>query len=154
QQVEVFLIEHLIFAHRLFFRLQTDNGAGDRAIDFNAFTPSLEENLGKRGIAGQVDGKTFQGLLDRVAIVVMDGADLAAPQVLQDKTFEEVVNVVAGELKIDAGVAFDGAFALEIADAAAEEDDPVQRQAGGGRFRLTSGGQAGRQKRAEETGEK
>jgi len=43
---------------------------------------------------------------------------MAAAQILQDQALEQVVDVAHREGQVDAGVAFDFAFALEVADAA------------------------------------
>ena len=49
-------------------------------------------------------------------------------RVLDDQALDEVVDVGRGELQIDAGVALDLARALEVADAAVEQNDLRDRQ--------------------------
>ena len=60
--------------------------------------------------------------------VVVDGADLAAVEVLQHHALEQVVDVLDREGEVDAGVALDGALALEVADAAGEQHHLRDRQ--------------------------
>src|SRR5262249_32967370 len=61
------------------------------------------------------------------AVVVVDGADLPAA-VLQDQALQEVVDVLGVELQIDPRAAVELPLALEVADAAAEQDDAGDRQ--------------------------
>ena len=75
----------------------------------------------KEGLRGQIDGEALQRAFDGGVGVVGDGGDVAAVEVAQDHGLEQVVDVADGEGQIDAGVAFDGAFALEVADAAGEQ---------------------------------
>jgi hypothetical protein len=94
----------------------------------------LVQDLGERRIAGQVDGERAQRLLDGRLAVVVDGADVPAPLVFQDHALQEVVDVLHRKRQVDAGVALDLAFALEIADAAGKEHDLGDGQRRGGRL--------------------
>src|SRR5262249_34699231 len=118
-------------------RFHADDDAGERAwlrgvglgqSQLDALAAGLVDELAKGWIVGQVEGESFQRALDRFLAVVADGADLAVARILQDKALEQIVDVGGGEGEVDARVAFDLAFALKVADAAAEEDDLGQRQ--------------------------
>ena len=139
-------VEHLgfddaVLAGGLPLLFQADDGAGQRAwlggarllhdhLDF--FAAGLLHDLAESRIARQVDGEALQGPLDRIVALVADRTDVAFAQILQHHAFQEVVDVLDREGQVDAGVAVDLAFALEIADAAAEEDHLANRQLHGG----------------------
>src|SRR5262249_35190016 len=78
-------------------------------------------------------------LFERRLAVVADGRDVAAAGVLQDHAFDQVVDVLDGKGQIDASVSLHFAFALEVADAAAEQNDMIDRQLGGRRMRSITG---------------
>src|SRR5207249_10302124 len=84
------------------------------------------------GVTVEVQGEAAEDLVHRVLAVVADDADLAAAGVLQHQALEQVVDVAGGERQLDAGIAGDVALALEVADAAVEEDDLRDRQGSGG----------------------
>ena len=98
---------------------------------FDFFAAGLVEDLAEGRIVGQVDGEAAQRLFDGRLAVVVDGGDVAAAEVLQDHALEQVVDVLDGEAEVDAGVALDFAFALEVADAAGEEHHLADRQRSG-----------------------
>ena len=93
---------------------------GDEARVMDFLAARLVEDLAERRITVQVDGEALERLLDRRVAVVRDGADDAAVQVLHDHRLEQIVDVQHWERQVDARVALDRAFALEVADAAAE----------------------------------
>ena len=94
-------------------------------------------------IAGELDGIALQGAIDGVVAFVADGADVAAAHVLQDHALEQVVDILDAEGEVDAGLALDLAFTLEVADAAGIKDD-----LGNGQLRLCHLAVAGRRFRA------
>src|SRR5262245_54519679 len=87
----------------------------------------LIQDLMERRIAGEVHRERFQRAVHGIEAVAADGAYLPLV-VLDDHTLEEVVDVTNLKSQIDARVALDLSAALEIADAAAEENDISQRQ--------------------------
>jgi hypothetical protein len=107
--------------------------------DLDLLAARLVENFAEGRIAGQVERKTMERFVEGIGTVVADGADLAAAHILQHKAFQQVVDVRNGERQIDAGRILHFAFALKIADAAAEEDDLGDRQ-GAGRNPVGFGG--------------
>src|SRR5262249_48545235 len=117
--------------------LDADDGPGHRARlggvrrlhrYLDLFAACLVEDLAKRRVAGQVDGKALEGPLDGSVGVVGDGGDVAAIEIAQHHRLEQVVDVGDGEAEVDARMALDTAFALEVADAAAEEHDLADRK--------------------------
>jgi len=115
---------HHVLSDALPLSFDADDVAADDLgrVDFDLLATGLVDQIAQARILRQVDGERPQGHLDGIAVVVIHSADLAAVAVVQDEALEQVVNVCRGELQVNAGVAFDGAFALKIADAAAEED--------------------------------
>ncbi len=95
---------------------------------FDLLAARLVEDGAEGRIAGQVDGEGLQRAFDGGVAVVGDGGDVAAVEVAQHHGLEQVVDVLHRERQIDAGVALDGAFALEVADAAGEQHHLADRQ--------------------------
>ena len=131
-EVELLHLDDAIFANRLLLFLHADDGAGHGAglaggrllkDHFDLLAARLVEDLGQRGIAAEVDGEGLERLLDGRLAVEADGTDLAAAEVLDNEALEQVVDILDGEGEVDVRIALDVAFALEIADAAIEEDD-------------------------------
>ena len=129
-------------AGRFAFLLDAHDDAGEGAglgglrllqDGLDLFAAGLVEDLAEGRVVGQVDGEGAEGLFDRGLAVVVDGGDVAAAEVLQDHALEQVVDVLDGEAQIDAGIALDFAFALEVADAAGEQHHLADRQLGGRR---------------------
>ena len=88
----------LVLADGFFLRLDADDGARERAwlsiacclrYYFDLFATGLIEDLAVAGIAGQVDGEALERLVDGIATLVGDGADVAIAEVLQDATLPE-----------------------------------------------------------------
>ena len=98
--------------------------------DLDLLAADLREDLAEARVVGQIDREGFQRAVDRVERVVGDGGDHAL-LVLEDHALDQVVDVADLEGQVDAGVALDLALALEVADAAAEQHDVLDRQGGG-----------------------
>ena len=143
---------HEVLVNRLFLIdfdlpfLDAHNRADDRGggFDLDLFPADLLEQVGHCGVLRQIDGERLQGLGDRVFAGVIHGADLAAAKVLQDHTFQKVVDVIHAELQVHVPVAFDLPIVLIKADAAGKEDDALERQVTG----LFVGGRSGADKTA------
>src|SRR5262249_25467791 len=67
------------------------------------------------------DGETLQRLIDGIVRIIGDRGDGAAVEVAQHHALEQVVDVLDAEGKVAGGVALDGAFTLEVADATGEQ---------------------------------
>src|SRR5262249_27320315 len=128
---------------RLHLRFHPHDHTGNRAglvhgrllhDHFDLLAGALVQYLAEGWVASEIDREAAQRFFNRILPVVTHDADFPLAQVLQDHALEQVVHVADGELQIDAGVAFDFALALKVADPAAEEDDLRQRQAGGRRI--------------------
>src|SRR5207248_2139742 len=103
-------------------------GPGVLQGDLDLLAAGLVEDLPEGGVVAQVEGEGAQGPLGRLLAVVADGGQLALAGVLEDQALEQVVDVRGGEGQLDPGVPLDGALALEVAQAAGEEDDLRQGQ--------------------------
>ena len=100
--------------------------------DLDLLAAGLVENLAQRGIVVEIEGEAVQDLVDGIVAVVVDAADGAAALVLEDHALERSLMSRGGKGEIDVGVAVHEAVALEVADAAVEQDDVLDGQ---GRFR-------------------
>ena len=108
-----------------------DDAAFVRHFDFLA--AHLMEQLPDRGVLRHVHGERFERGVDGHAVVVGDGADFAAILIREYEALEQVVDVGFVEAKIEAGIAGDLAFAVEVADAGVEKHDAGDRQVRAGR---------------------
>jgi hypothetical protein len=126
---------HFYVSDGLGFHAYDDAGKQGRLLelerDLDFLAASLIQNFAECWIAGEVESEAVQGLVEGIGAVIADGADLAASEVLQHEALEQIVHVRYGKRQIDAGGVFHFAFALEIADAAAEEDDLGNGQGAG-----------------------
>src|SRR5262249_1388088 len=108
---------------------QARDGRALGAGNLDALASDLLEKLAQRRVRGQVDGETLQCFFKRVAVVVAHCAD-ATGTVLEDETFEEVVDGSFRKLQIEASLAIDLAGSGVVANATAEKDDPRDGQIG------------------------
>ena len=76
---------------------------------------------------GEVEGEALEGVLQGAAVVVGDGGDLAAAEVLQHQALEQVVDVFHRERQIHSRVSVHAPGALEVADAAGVQHHLVDR---------------------------
>src|SRR5262249_20289797 len=102
------------------------------------------EQLADGRVVGQIEGEALECLLDGFLAVVVDDANAAVVGILQDEALEQVVDVADAEGHVHALIAFDGALALEVADAGAEQDDMRQWQRRLGRAVRGAGDEASR----------
>ena len=118
-------------------RLHADDGAGEpgrdrlvlrQELDLDLLAASLVQDLAEGGVRVEVDREAVQDLVDRVLAIVADRRDPAAAEILKDEAFEKIVDVGRGKSEVDMGIAGDLAAAFEVADAAVEEDDLLDRQ--------------------------
>ena len=100
---------------------------------FDLLAAHLMEQLPDCGVLRDVHGERFERGVDGHAVVVGDGTHLTAIFIGEHEALEQVVDVGFVEAQVEAGVAGDVAFAVEVADAGVEEYDAGDRQVRAGR---------------------
>lgn len=87
----------------------------------------LVQDLTKGRIAGQVQGKTAQELVQRIAAVIADGIDFAAADIFQHQTFQQIIDIAGCKGQFEFLLSRHFTAALEIADAAIEQHHLAHR---------------------------
>ena len=123
-----------------------DGAAGRRHLDLGA--ARLAQDGRQAGPVRQVDGERAEGPLDGRLGRIDDARD-APPAVLDDERLEHVVERLGPEAERHVGVAGDAPAVLEVADAAREQDDPLDGHLGRGLGERRDGEEGGEETEAE-----
>src|SRR5262249_16562224 len=130
KQIQHLDIDDLILTDLLLLHLQADDDAGKcprlagvrREHDFDLLAARLHEQRAESRIAGQIERKTPQCLIDGLMAIVTDGANPSAAEVLEDEAFQEIVDIRGLKRQIDASTSIDFTFAMKVADTGTEKD--------------------------------
>ena len=98
------------------------------AFDAHASAPQLAQQIGQRGFVRQVHGESPQRASQRVGRAIRDTRHNAAPQILHDQAFEQIVDFARVKHELHGCGVLDFSTAFEEPHAGREQHNTAQRQ--------------------------